>query len=450
MAPKDAAISEEISKPYPTSTFDSHTSESSHLLSLPSEAPDIRNWFSSYAYESPATLGVGCDFHDLVASEEEGIEGEKDKILEVTENPIDSSDDNDVVCVERPFDEFTKVSGTLTEDSEQEFHQESGDYSNLLSLPSEAPDIRNWFLSYEYESPATLASEEGIDYGKEKIVERIASSEDTNDGEDDACIKRPSEESEKEEEFISEQEHHLNKQDCHSVGITEIPPSLKSFNEHFRGQVLDKCHHIPSPDKVNFSVKDKEGFQGKLNDKGFTKDCVVSFEVDENSFRGEVKSEEKRIPKAHLQEEDFEVEDLSRHPTPKSNSSIERSYGNPPVTNGKEEKEFANNGFISTRNKTAKSNNGKSFMSKDEVSSAGKHSMASGEVSSSENAILLLHENKRKSVSDGRMVLSDRTNFYMESSTEISGKWQCPRKRKPFVGLPLKQLGLERWVHRVQ
>lgn len=67
-------------------------------------------------------------------------------------------------------------------------------------------------MSYEYESPATLASEEGIDYGKEKIVERIASSEDTNDGEDDACIKRPFGESEKEEEFISEQEHHLNKQ----------------------------------------------------------------------------------------------------------------------------------------------------------------------------------------------------------------------------------------------
>ncbi|RWR87419.1 hypothetical protein CKAN_01636000 [Cinnamomum micranthum f. kanehirae] len=449
MAPKDAAISEEISIPYLTSTLDSHTSESSHLLSLPSEAPDIRNWFSSYAYESPATLGLGCDLHGLVTSEE-GIDGEEDKILEVTENPIDSSDDNDGDCVERPFDKLTKGSGRSTEDSEQETHQEIGDSSNLLSLPSEAPDIRNWFSSYEYESPATLASEEGIDYGKEKIVERIASSEDTNDGEDDACIKRPFDESEKEEEFISEQEHHLNKQDCHAVRITEILPSFKSFNEHFRGQVLDKCHHIPSLDKVNFSVEEKEGFQGKLNDKGFTKDCVVSFMVDENSFRGEVKIKEKRIPKAHLQEEDFEGEDLSRHPTPKSNSSIERSFENPSVTNGKEEKEFANNGFISTRrNKTGKSNTGKSFMSKDEVPSAGKHSMASGEVSSSENAILLLHENKRKSVSDGRMVLSDRTNFYMESSTEISGKWQCPRKRKPFVGVPLKQLGLERWVHRV-
>lgn len=88
-----------------------------------SEAPDIRNWFSSYAYESPATLGLGCDFRDLVASEE-GIDGEKDKILEVTENPIDSSDDNDVICVERPFDEFTKVCERLAEDSEQEFHQE--------------------------------------------------------------------------------------------------------------------------------------------------------------------------------------------------------------------------------------------------------------------------------------------------------------------------------------
>lgn len=88
-----------------------------------SEAPDIRNWFSSYAYESPATLGLGCDFHGLVTSEE-GIDGEEDKILEVTENPIDSGDDNDGDCVERPFDKLTKVCGRSTEDSEQESHQE--------------------------------------------------------------------------------------------------------------------------------------------------------------------------------------------------------------------------------------------------------------------------------------------------------------------------------------
>lgn len=29
-----------------------------------------------------------------------------------------------------------------------------------------------------------------------------------------------------------------------------------------------------------------------------------------------------------------------------------------------------------------------------------------------------------------------------------SGKWQCPRKRKPYVGPPLKQLRLEQWINR--
>lgn len=200
--------------------------------------------------------------------------------------------------------------------------------------------------------------------------------------------------------------------------------------------MLYKCHYISSPDKENLIVEDDQISRENLNDKGFSKEGPVSLEADENSFKGQDKSKEKSAPIIHLK-----GKDLRRYTRPKSNISIERSDGNSPASNGKEQKDLSNNGFISTRrNRTVQSNTGKS----------STHSMAIGEVSSSENAGLSLVENKKKSFSDGRMAFSDRTNVCMESNPEISGKWQCPRKRKPFVGLPMKQLGLERWVFRVQ
>jgi hypothetical protein len=52
-----------------------------------------------------------------------------------------------------------------------------------------------------------------------------------------------------------------------------------------------------------------------------------------------------------------------------------------------------------------------------------------------------------------RRPLADRTNFLevvaAAPAQEVSKKWKCPRKGKPFVGRPLKQLHLEQWVRRM-
>jgi hypothetical protein len=50
-----------------------------------------------------------------------------------------------------------------------------------------------------------------------------------------------------------------------------------------------------------------------------------------------------------------------------------------------------------------------------------------------------------------RSPLSDRTNLSEVAGVpapEISGKWKCPRKGKPYVAPPMKQLRLEQWVRR--
>ncbi|KAG0456950.1 hypothetical protein HPP92_022107 [Vanilla planifolia] len=51
-----------------------------------------------------------------------------------------------------------------------------------------------------------------------------------------------------------------------------------------------------------------------------------------------------------------------------------------------------------------------------------------------------------------RTALAEKTNVCSAEETtalHVPGKWKCPRKSKPHVGPPLKQLRLERWVRRV-
>ncbi|KAJ0684263.1 hypothetical protein HanLR1_Chr11g0389241 [Helianthus annuus] len=55
--------------------------------------------------------------------------------------------------------------------------------------------------------------------------------------------------------------------------------------------------------------------------------------------------------------------------------------------------------------------------------------------------------NKMKK-SDERVTLGDVTNILDEHSN-VTGKWKCPRTRKPDVGPPLKQLRLGQWFHHV-
>ncbi|XP_015697616.2 uncharacterized protein LOC102707350 [Oryza brachyantha] len=63
------------------------------------------------------------------------------------------------------------------------------------------------------------------------------------------------------------------------------------------------------------------------------------------------------------------------------------------------------------------------------------------------------HDIVKQKGRNGRSLLADKTNVSEPEvtaaiSAELRGKWKCPRKGKPYVGPPLKQLWLEQWVHR--
>lgn len=103
--------------------------------------------------------------------------------------------------------------------------------------------------------------------------------------------------------------------------------------------------------------------------------------------------------------------------------------------NGKENtgKEISKDGFVSTRKGRYSSSNDENCL---------KVSKENGD-----GTTMPLAGDKHPHVK--RKALSERTNLQPSSGVETIGKWKCPQRNKPILGPPLKQLRLERWVHRV-
>ncbi|KAL2525191.1 hypothetical protein Adt_10245 [Abeliophyllum distichum] len=111
---------------------------------LPSEPPDIGNWFSSYVYESPE-LNNRDGFEDCDGPESRRNYTANGKKDELTENGFVGKCNH--VGEKGSSNGFTKCNGP--EDSASEVLEPL----DSVSLPSELPGIQNWFSSYVYESP---------------------------------------------------------------------------------------------------------------------------------------------------------------------------------------------------------------------------------------------------------------------------------------------------------
>lgn len=160
---------------------------------------------------------------------------------------------------------------------------------------------------------------------------------------------------------------------------------------------------------------------------------IIKKEIRENSNN---KTNQNEILQS---EEAFSMHDDQRL-TNKKNSQLVEGISN------EEQKEntevMAKNGFISTRNRDGVKKleeNSKAECLK----VSGKRSR--GELEGDNGAV------GRERTFPVRGVLAEKTNvcFAEEAiKSESPGKWQCPRKSKPYAGPPLKQLRLERWVRR--
>lgn len=110
-------------------------------------------------------------------------------------------------------------------------------------------------------------------------------------------------------------------------------------------------------------------------------------------------------------------EDIYKAPSPPKGDSW-RSIGN------ENESELLEDGFISLRKKSRQEN-------RENVAR-----LTNGEPMMS----------KEKGANKEKKVLHDISNMHYQNMLASTGKWSCPRKNKPDIGPPLKQLRLDQWV----
>ncbi|KAH7687545.1 hypothetical protein IHE45_04G172400, partial [Dioscorea alata] len=107
-------------------------------------------------------------------------------------------------------------------------------------------------------------------------------------------------------------------------------------------------------------------------------------------------------------------------------------------------KNLGTNGFMSTKKSRNSGTDDGAFHTKlTSTMNCNNHEKQTGAKTLQEND---------QTKSGKRNALMDKTNvFEGEADTvpEIPGKWQCPRRNKPYMGPPLKQLRMEQWFHRV-
>ncbi|KAF5780617.1 hypothetical protein HanXRQr2_Chr11g0473941 [Helianthus annuus] len=312
------------------------------------EPPHIKNWFSSYEYES-FVLETNDNFG---FSEHQGSEDFENECS--TGNTIKQTENS------RELVTNGKNEGVLIKCNQSEEHNkcqkqvlESQD-SPLLT--PEPPSIENWFSSYAYESP--VMDTIGDDH-KECMVDCNEKMEFKK--EENLCVTP--------DDLVCEQtskcDNVSTKDDKNSTDLPTNAANVNSFEN--RSEKLEE----PGDDFVSCLTKDDK----KSTDLPNNGAHVKSFETESRKF------------------------------------------------------EDSGNGFVSTKSKK------ENYEKSKRVKGVGQKRCVDSPV------------NKMKK-SDERVTLGDVTNILDEHSN-VTGKWKCPRKRKPDVGPPLKQLRLGQWFHHV-
>ncbi|XP_047325194.1 uncharacterized protein LOC124928985 [Impatiens glandulifera] len=304
-------------------------------LTLPSEPPDIGNWFSSYVYESSTEL-----------SKDDGL-GEDSNIINEDNSRVDS-------ILQR-----SEMLANKTTPANEIIHMnENPESSESVELHSEPLDIGRWFSSYVYESPELNSDDDGFHYSPFMATEK-EKDEDTT---------------EKHKEFIHVTS--INDNDNGNGNDTVQTSHPEGENSHF---------HCP------VSVKPEEGTNTAIS-------ITMACEVD--SFEP--------ICKIKAQKLNVEEEEGSSS----SNKGEDSAYddGFIPIKRRRGEENYVITMKSGLEKKTEPMNKGK------------------------------------KEQSTIRNPLAEMTN---DHHVEFAGKWHCPQKNKPVLGPLLKQRRLDQWVRRL-
>ncbi|XP_020586237.1 uncharacterized protein LOC110028643 [Phalaenopsis equestris] len=281
------------------------------------------------------------------------------------------------------------------------------------SFPSQPPDIRNWFSSYEYESPDCSDASYVLEVAsKELLLNDLAEVDRIPNKEEKLTENENPSSSEESSQNVNSLE--LN---CWSPeGIRHLPwdkeYALKGNNKERTNGTDDiwPSKMRPTQKIENFMNINKEN-HGSLNNTS-NHNVVLQYR------------------------EAFSKPDDCQLKGKQNSQQLGRSI------NEEQKEVMAENGFISTKNR-------------DVADKQGENSKAHCLIVNGKRSRFELQEDDVVSQKERpfsvRGVLTEKTNvcFAEEAiKAEAIGKWQFPRKSKPYAGPPLKQLRLERWVRR--
>ncbi|XP_020979187.1 uncharacterized protein LOC107640001 [Arachis ipaensis] len=380
------------------------------LTFIPLLPPDVGNWFSSYKYQSPdPDTNFGFEESEFRGSNIQKNEEEKAnfEIDKIQDEVVEDDKHNEKVCLTRSLDSFSSDSPL-----------------------SEPLDIGNWFSSYAYESyvPDTysmtkdVVSEES-ECEKERLdLEVINEDEDRSQNDHPkACFPHhsPSDENKRVEE-PSRRGHNG----------TAVEKNLATTCTSHLENVLQPCiqdktlKHNSNPKEYGETIRMNHGSVNCSR-----KAQIVPLDVKKSSgYRIQEMIQNNDIREA-------KSEAKIQHGTVDVSISLcKRSSGTSSTCTRNKE----NDGFISTRKDKCAKPNGENSWKKPEIVSL--------QCSTKTGTVPLACE---KQAVKKRKALIDVTNVQQSNVIEITGKWKCPQKGKPYVGPALKQLRLEKWVHRV-
>ncbi|ONI12694.1 hypothetical protein PRUPE_4G179300 [Prunus persica] len=416
--------------------------DSSESTSFTSEPTDIRNWFSSYVYESPS-LDTTDDFGDSVGKESKHEKDgflvgnrnrEKEKVL--GDFSINRSDSEEVVGETVQSDGLANCSISLR-DNEQERQPLSETPGPLESpsLLSEPIDIRNWFSSYVYESPLVETNDCFGDFvckenrsGKDRFLV-----ENRNRGKEEVL-----------EDFSKKRTDGEEVVELQSEGLAKcVSPGRDNKQETKPGHPSRVDENLPSQNDLylNHMPKSLENhLMGSAQDVeiGSQSTKIKPSNIERSSCCNNEKS-----PQYMTHNKDFTLQDNSEA---KSHAEVDclliqgdadlipvnGASKRKPTHGGVNGKEISEDGFIRTRKDKLPRKSYENIMEGRQEISKVTAPLAGGR-----DAVV-----KRKP-------LADATNFHHSPAMEITGKWKCPQKSKPNLGPSLKQLRLEKWVRKL-
>ncbi|CAL0314321.1 unnamed protein product [Lupinus luteus] len=343
-----------------------------------------------------------------------------------------------------------------------------------FSHPSEPLDVGNWFSSYEYHSPTpdsnfSFQESASRERESERDTERVEDEEANFENIDElvvglnlvqsgnTCVENDKNKivdsvsslsllSEPQDigNWFSSYNYESCMFDTNSILRDGISEENGCQKERVDVQVLNEDEGRPESENVPLKPKgcvkhnspthtNTREVQPSSRDDGSVEMKIRTLTTSNTSHLGMILQpyvQDKILQHNHSPTKCEELSSLTHSEEEKSKAKSS-SARNSTCTSNKE-----NDGFVTARKNRNTRENGESYRKKPEKMPS--------QCSTNTGTVPLACERHKK-----RKALTEATNLQQSNALEITGKWKCPRKGKPDVGAPMKQLRIEQWMRRV-